>query len=55
MARRIDIGRGFAAVMNHPEPGPGPALYAISGLLEFSNTWHLDAGGWEPSTPSIED
>jgi hypothetical protein len=22
MAKRIDIGRGFAAVMNHPEPGP---------------------------------
>ena len=21
MAKRIDIGRGFAAVMNHPEPG----------------------------------
>jgi len=22
MAKRTDIGRGFAAVMNHPEPGP---------------------------------
>jgi len=22
MAKRIDIGRSFAAVMNHPEPGP---------------------------------
>ena len=22
MAKRIDIGRGFAAIMNHPEPGP---------------------------------
>ena len=22
MAKQIDIGRGFAAVMNHPEPGP---------------------------------
>ena len=22
MAKRIDIGHGFAAVLNHPEPGP---------------------------------
>jgi len=22
MAKRIEIGRGFAAVMNYPEPGP---------------------------------
>jgi len=53
MAKRIDIGRGFAAVMNHPEPGPTvfrmargilraegkplPYLFPVGGVLAIQH------------------
>jgi hypothetical protein len=39
MAKQTDIGRGFAAVMNHPEPGPivfrMAARNAVPSILQF--------------------